>query len=67
MYQKINKLSESFGLEVIGISLTPDMPKSQINELEQLILEHKVVVFKNQNLTPEQQIKFCNQFGEIEP
>ncbi|MCB1135944.1 MAG: TauD/TfdA family dioxygenase, partial [Chlamydiia bacterium] len=36
-------------------------------ELEQLILKHQVVVFRDQDLDPLQQIAVCKQFGEIEP
>ncbi|MFK8040587.1 MAG: TauD/TfdA dioxygenase family protein [Rickettsiaceae bacterium] len=59
-------LCNRFGMEV-GLELHSQMESNLIAYLEELILENKVVIFKNQNLSPIEQIQFCKQFGEIEP
>lgn len=66
-YEKISPLSNHFGVEVIGAKLHPNMGKEAIYFIESLILEHKLVVFRNQELTAEEQIVTCKQFGDIEP
>ncbi|MDR0773485.1 MAG: TauD/TfdA family dioxygenase [Wolbachia pipientis] len=60
-------LSNTFGLEVLDANLHVNMDSDTIKYIEHLILEHKVVVFKGQELSPIEQIGFCRQFGEIEP
>tara|TARA_R110000868_G_scaffold361111_1_gene623117 strand:- start:297 stop:1133 length:837 start_codon:yes stop_codon:yes gene_type:complete len=64
MQYQTNKLSKSFGVEVIGVKLHSNMEQKVINEIEELILKNKVVVFRGQDFTPEEQIAFCKQFGE---
>ena len=38
----------------------------QFTELRQALLEHLVVFFRDQTLTPEQQIAFARRFGPLE-
>ena len=67
MSYQVNPLTEHMGAEVVGLKLHPNMSQDEIKQLENLILENKVVVFRDQLLTPEEQIKTCGQFGDIEP
>lgn len=62
---RTEKLSNTFGVSVWDLKLQTDMPKHIIQALESLILEHKIVVFKGQDLTPKEQIQFCKQFGSL--
>ncbi len=36
-----------------------------LNFIQDLFYQHQFLVFRNQNLTPEEQIKFCQRFGKI--
>lgn len=67
MQYQLNPLSDALGAEVIGLKIHPNMSPDEICELEQLILTHQVLVFRDQSLTPEEQIATCGQFGDIEP
>jgi taurine dioxygenase len=40
---------------------------ADINRIRNLILKHKVVKFKNQDMTEKQQVDVCRRFGEIIP
>ena len=63
----IKLLSEAVGAEIYGIKLHANMSKDEVLQMQNLILEHKVVVFRDQSLTPEAQIATVGQFGEIAP
>ena len=39
------------GAEVSGVDLSPDLPQDLIDEIEQGILEHRVIFFRDQDLT----------------
>jgi len=43
-----------------------DLTVEQAHVVAKYLLTNEVVVFKNQNLTPEDEIKICSLFGEVE-
>ena len=53
------------GARIEGIDLTTALSDDQIAELRQLWLEHKVVAFPNQALTPEALERVAQYFGEF--
>ena len=54
------------GVEVEGVDLTVDVPDNQIEDLTQALANHNVLFFRDQpELTPEQQIRFAQRFGEL--
>lgn len=63
----INLLSDSFGAEILNVSLSLAMSQQQISYWQDLIFKYQVVVFRNQLLTPIEQIQVCQKFGNIEP
>lgn len=62
---KINRLSEALCAEVTGIDVSNIDTDTQA-ELRQALLEHCMLVFRAQTLTPQQHINFSKQFGELE-
>ena len=62
---KVTLLSGALGAEISGIDLKKISNKN-FNEINKLLLEHKVIFFRNQNITPEEQIKLGNYFGPLE-
>lgn len=62
----VKPLSSKFGAEVLGLNLNA-INQSTIDALYEVIYQYQLVVIRNQNLTPEQQIDACAKFGEIEP
>ena len=63
----IRPLSEVIGIEVSEFHLSVDMKPNQIAEIKKLIGTHQLVVFRNQNLSPLEQIELARLFGEIVP
>ena len=62
----LQHLSPCIGTEVLGIDLREDQPQSIIDHLSQLLVERKVLFFREQALSREQHIAFSRRFGELE-
>ena len=61
----IKLLSGALGAEVNGIDLK-DTSDKNFKIINDLLLEHKVIFFRNQPLTPEQHIALAEKFGPLE-
>ena len=62
---EIELISGALGAEVKGI----DLKNSSIenwNVINDLLLEHKVLFFRNQNITSEEQLNLARKFGPLE-
>ena len=59
---KINLISGALGAEISGLDLK-DSSEENWNVINQLLLEHKVLFFRNQNISAEEQINFAKRFG----
>ena len=62
---KVSKLTGSIGAEILDIDISKDLSDSVITDIRETLLAHKVIFFRDQDLTPEQQISFTKRFGEI--
>jgi len=54
------------GIEVFGFDINEPIDASMKSELEALWLEHAILLFRGQDITPEKQIEFSAIFGELE-
>ena len=61
----IKLLSGALGAEVEGIDLK-DSSKENFKVINNLLLEHKVIFFRNQKITPEEQLSLAKCFGPLE-
>ncbi len=64
---QINKLTPNIGAEIIGKDIFYNLTKPVCDKIYETLIEHKVIFFRNQEITNEQHIKFAKSFGEIEP
>ncbi len=62
---QINRLSDALGAEIVGVDVA-QVSDEDFAAIHAAWLEHEVVVFKNQELTPEQHIDFSKRFGDLE-
>jgi taurine dioxygenase len=62
----IKPLSDHVGAEISGLSLAADLPNDTFERIEDAYNRYSVLVFRDQGLTPEQQIAFARRFGELE-
>ncbi|HIK87316.1 MAG TPA: TauD/TfdA family dioxygenase, partial [Alphaproteobacteria bacterium] len=61
-----SKISDYFGIELMGIDLSKKLKDKYIEIIKKLFHENHIVVFRNQNLTDEEQLSFTRNFGELE-
>ena len=61
----VKLLSGALGAEINGIDLK-DSSINNFNLINKLLLEHKVIFFRDQNITSEEQISLAKHFGPLE-
>ena len=61
----VKLLSGALGAEVDGIDLK-DSSEKNFKVINNLLLEHKVTFFRNQKITPEEQLALAKCFGPLE-
>ncbi|HEX9809906.1 MAG TPA: TauD/TfdA family dioxygenase, partial [Alphaproteobacteria bacterium] len=49
---KVTPLSPVLGAEVTGIDLSEPLARATVDEIYRRFLDHQVLVFRNQSLTP---------------
>jgi taurine dioxygenase len=62
----LRPLSPTIGAEVAGISLAEPLDDSTRDELNRALLESKVLFFRDQHLSHEQQVTFARNWGPLE-
>ncbi|MCR9095650.1 MAG: TauD/TfdA family dioxygenase [bacterium] len=65
MSLSIERLTKAIGAEVTGVDLAKDLDEATVAEIRSALLDHHVLVFREQDLTPESHIAFARHFGEI--
>jgi taurine dioxygenase len=68
-YETINveEMSPACGAIIEGIDLSQDLTNRQFDEIHEALLDRTVIVFRDQNMTPDQQVAFSRRFGEPQP
>ena len=61
----ITPLSSALGAQIDGVDLTRPLSPQQRDAIEQALLEHQVIFFKDQSITPQQQARFAANFGDL--
>ncbi len=66
-YQRIRlqPISGSLGAVIHGVDLREPLDDEQYQEIKRALLENLVVFFRDQDVTPEQQIAFGRRFGDL--
>jgi hypothetical protein len=63
--KEVINLTSHIGTEIVGLQLK-DLTDQQRDELALLIAERSVVFFRDQDITPQEQKKLGEHFGEVE-
>ena len=61
----IKPISGAVGAEIHGVDLKDNIPEEQFSEIKSAFGEYGVIFFRDQKLTPEQEITFARRWGEI--
>ncbi|WP_282365543.1 taurine dioxygenase [Pseudomonas sp. PS02290] len=61
----IHPLSPALGAQISGVDLSSELTGEQRNAIEQALLDHQVLFFRDQPITPQQQARFAANFGDL--
>jgi taurine dioxygenase len=61
----ISRMTPALGAIVEGVNLSDELPAESIERLGGLLVEHQILFFRRQPLTPQQQCRFAARFGEL--
>lgn len=63
---EVVKLGQNIGAEIKGVDLSKPMSNEVFQEIFKAFFENEVVVFRDQNLQPSDQVSFARRFGDLE-
>ncbi|MGA9866685.1 MAG: TauD/TfdA family dioxygenase [Acetobacteraceae bacterium] len=61
----VDKLTPIIGAEIGGVDLSQPLGNRAFDEIHRALAENLVIFFRDQHLTPEQQLGFGRRFGEL--
>ena len=66
-YRRIEtrRIAGALGAEVDGVDLSRELDEETLGEVRAALLEHQVIFFRDQTITPDQQLAFARRWGEI--
>ena len=59
-------LAPAIGAEISGVDLREDQSDAVIAAIRQALLDHRVIFFRDQDITAQQHIAFARRFGALE-
>lgn len=62
---KIRRAAGALGAEISGVELGQELPDATIAAIRRALVEHQVIFFRDQALTPERQVAFGARFGPL--
>lgn len=63
---QLNLMAGALGAEISGIDLTGDIDAATYAEIRKLLVEHEVIFFRNQDISPAQQKALAESFGPLQ-
>ena len=60
----VRPIAGALGAEIHGVDLSQDLADHMIEAINQAWMEHLVIFFRDQSLTPSQQLAFAQRIGE---
>jgi taurine dioxygenase len=60
----VRPIAGALGAEIDGVDIARDLEDEVVAEIRQALLDHLVVFFRGQRLTPQVQLAFARRFGE---
>jgi taurine dioxygenase len=61
---QIKRLAGALGAEIHGVDLAAGLTESLAAQVRQVFLEHQVIFFRDQSLTPDQFLRFAQAMGQ---
>ena len=63
----VRPLTGYTGAEIFGVDLSRPLHPEEVAEVRQALLQWKAVFFRDQDITPDQQLAFAQRFGDVTP
>src|SRR5579875_3679461 len=61
---EVQKIAGAIGAEISGVDLSRELAAETVAAIRRALLDHLVVLFRDQELTPAQYLAFARRFGE---
>ncbi len=61
---EVRPITGALGAEIQGVDIARPLESEVVSEIRQAFLDHLVIFFGNQKLTPQEQLAFAQRFGE---
>jgi taurine dioxygenase len=61
----ITRVAGALGAEIGDVDLSDNLNDDTIADIRRALLDHKVIFFRDQNITPVQHLAFAKRFGEV--
>jgi taurine dioxygenase len=62
----VARIAGALGAEVSGVDLAHNLPDETVAEIRRALLDHLVIFFRDQHLTPEQHLALGRRFGPLQ-
>lgn len=62
---QVSRVTPAIGALVEGIDLSRELVQQDIDRLSELLVQHQVLFFRDQPLTPQEQVRFAARFGTL--
>ena len=62
----VTPLSDALGAAITGVDLSQDVDAETVAAIKHAWLDNIIIVFPRQNITDDEQEKFCRNFGDLE-
>jgi taurine dioxygenase len=62
---EVRRLAGALGAEVFGADLSGELDNETFDDIHQAFLDHQVIFFRDQSLTPDQHKRFGRRFGRL--
>ena len=62
----VDRLVPALGAEISGINLNEVSSNEQYDQIYNALIEHQVIFFRNQSLTPQAHIRLATSFGDLQ-
>ena len=59
-------LASALGSEVCGVDLSRPLTEGEYRQISDALVEYGVLLFRDQDITPQQQVEFSRGFGELD-
>ncbi len=60
-----SRIAGALGAEITGVDLSRELDAETLGEIRAALLDNQVIFFRDQTMTPEQQLAFARRWGDI--